>query len=46
MVNLHVANGDSAEASAKFPATVDTVMEKILPGLKPMMSAVFAMVSL
>lgn len=46
MVNLHVANRYSSEASVKFPATVDTVMAKILPGPKPVMSAVSALVSL
>lgn len=46
MANLHVANRYFSEASAKFPATVDTVMKKSLPGPKPMMSAEFALVSL
>lgn len=45
MLNLPVANRYSSEASLKFPATVDTVMAKILPGPRPVMLAVVALVS-
>lgn len=44
MSNLLVANRYSSEASAKFPATVDTVIAKILPGTKLVMEAEFVVV--